>query len=263
MVDLALQAEEHGWDGFFVWDHMLLWDENPMADPWVILSAVAAATERIRLGPMVIPVARRRPWKLAREASSLDHLSGGRLVLGAGLGNPADTEFEAFGEVPNARTRAEKLDEGLAIMAGMWSGEPFSFDGRHYRVERYTYLPRPVQQPRIPIWIAGKVPNKRPFRRAAKWDGVFPMKVGDAQLTPQEMRETVDYVARHRDPTGRFDVSMFLIGLLDGRSRSPANLAEYAEAGVTWIHDGPSFTDTDDVAVRSLRSQISEGPPGA
>jgi alkanesulfonate monooxygenase SsuD/methylene tetrahydromethanopterin reductase-like flavin-dependent oxidoreductase (luciferase family) len=265
IVDLAVEAEQHGWDAFFLWDHMLLWDADTphaMADPWVLLAAVASATDRIRLGPMVVPVARRRPWKLARESVSLDRLSGGRVTMGAGLGNPPDTEFAAFGEDPSARTRARRLDEGLEIVDGMWSGEPFEYHGEYYDVERFAFLPKPVQKPRIPVWIAGKWPNRPPFRRAARWDGVFPMKVGDGQLTPEEICDIVGYVTEHREASGPFDVSMFVIGFLSGANRSAEMIERYAEAGVTWIHDGPSFDDTDEQAVRSFRSQIREGPPG-
>ena len=141
--------------------------------PYVVVAAIAAATSRVRVGVLVSALARRRPWKLARETASLDVLSGGRLVVGAGLGSQPHEEFAAFGEDPAPRVRAEKLDEGLAILVGLWSGEAFSHHGRHYTVDETVFRPRPLQRPRIPIWIAGRWPARPPFRRAARWDSVF------------------------------------------------------------------------------------------
>jgi alkanesulfonate monooxygenase SsuD/methylene tetrahydromethanopterin reductase-like flavin-dependent oxidoreductase (luciferase family) len=155
-VDLARDAESAGWEGFFLWDHINLFGEMevPLADPWVLLAAVAQATERIQIGTLVTPVPRRRPWVLARQTATLDRLSNGRLILGVGLGVPAATEFAAFGEETDVKVRAQKLDEGLVILTGLWSGEPFEFEGRHYKIQRTRFLPAPVQQPRIPIWVA-------------------------------------------------------------------------------------------------------------
>ncbi len=261
LMDLAADAERSGWDGFFLWDHILLWDRNPIADPWIALAAIAVATERIRIGPMVTPVARRRPWKVAREATSLDHLCRGRLVFGAGLGNPADAEFEAFGESPDARVRAAKLDEGLEIIAGMWSGEPYDFEGEYNRIQPFSFLPCPVQQPRIPVWIAGKWPNRAPFRRAARWDGAFPMRVGDEQMTPGDVREVVSYLNRYRDCDMPFDVSIFLEGMVDRSGVEPGLIEAFACAGVTWLHDGPGFDDATDAGVEAFRQHIRRGPP--
>jgi len=169
LARLAREAEAAGWDGFFIWD--IFGGDSaapaPVVDPWIALAAIAATTERIRFGTMVTPLPRRRPWKLAREAVSLDHLSGGRLILGVGIGAMPE-EFARFGDEPDPRKRAEMLDEGLEVLTGLWSGEPFSFHGRYYWVEEATLLPRPVQQPRIPIWVAGIWPHKPPFRRAAR-----------------------------------------------------------------------------------------------
>ena len=150
LVQLARDAEAAGWDGFFLWDHMIYrrpW--RPIIDPWVALGAVASATSSIRLGTAVTPLPRRRPWKVAREVATLDHLSGGRAILGVGLGAPND-EFDRFGEDSDARVRAEKLDESLTIIDGLWTGEPFSFEGKHFNVGEIRFLPKPVQ-PRVPI----------------------------------------------------------------------------------------------------------------
>ena len=173
--ELAYLAEQSGWDGFFIWDHLSLEGTQPIVDPWVALSVMAARTERIRIGTAVTPIPRRRPWRLARETASVDRLSGGRLTLGVGLGEPADSEYERFGEDGSLKTRAAKLDEGLDVLTGLWSGEPFSYHGEHFRVEGARFLPRPVQQPRIPIWVGGQWPNRPPWRRAARWDGVYPI----------------------------------------------------------------------------------------
>jgi alkanesulfonate monooxygenase SsuD/methylene tetrahydromethanopterin reductase-like flavin-dependent oxidoreductase (luciferase family) len=183
MVGLARDAEAAGWDGFFIWDHIRFSATPlPVHDPWVLLAAMATVTERIRIGPMVTPLPRRHPWKLARESVSVDHLSGGRLILGVGIGEPIDIEFEAFDLPGDKKIRAEMLDEGLAILAGLWSGEEFSFSGTHYQLAPMRFLPRPVQQPRIPIVVAGYWPNRGPIRRAARWDGMnalFPYPTED------------------------------------------------------------------------------------
>lgn len=183
MIGLARDAETAGWDGFFIWDHIRFSATPlPVHDPWVLLAAIATVTERLTIGPMVTPLPRRHPWKLAPEAVSVDHLSGGRLMLGVGIGEPVDIEYEAFGLPGDKKVRAEMLDEGLAILAGLWSGEEFSFSGTHYRLAPMRFLPRPVQQPRIPIIVAGYWPNKGPIRRAARWDGMnalFPNPIED------------------------------------------------------------------------------------
>lgn len=253
MADLAVTADEAGWDGFFVWDHIVGWEGLEVGDPWVILSAVAAATRRLRLGPMVTPLPRRRPWVLSRQAVSLDHLSRGRLVLGVGLGFPPDAEFGTFGEPTDGRMRSAMLDEGLAVMTGMWSGEPFEYDGSHYRVARSTFLPGPVQRPRIPIWVAGMWPHRRPFRRAARWDGVFPIaRDMPRMLGPDEVAEIVSYVAEHRDGAEPFAVSV------NGPPLTTSELAAYGEAGVTWYHLGPP---PEGESLEQTRAWIASGPP--
>jgi luciferase-like monooxygenase len=152
LVALALDAEEAGWDGFFLWDHLLLYRHSdiPFVDAGIALAAIAARTERLKLGPVITPVARRRPWKIARELVSLDHLSRGRAVLGVGLGAPADAEFECFGEDPDDRVRARRLDEGLEIIAGLWRGEDFTHNGEFFQIENVKFMPGPRQNPRVP-----------------------------------------------------------------------------------------------------------------
>jgi alkanesulfonate monooxygenase SsuD/methylene tetrahydromethanopterin reductase-like flavin-dependent oxidoreductase (luciferase family) len=243
VLDLARAAEEAGWDGLFVWDHLLGATDwrVPMADPWVLLAAAATVTHHIRLGPMVTPLPRRRPWVVARQAVTLDHLSGGRLTLGVGLGHPPEAEFAAFGEDPDPAVRARRLDEGLAILAGLWSGEPFAHAGAAYELKRMTFLPRPVQEPRPPIWVAGYWPHRAPLRRAARWDGVVPLSAALAESDPgapiplSELEEVVACVAAERGDRGLsgFDV------VVNGTSPSDAAEAvalheDYERAGATW-----------------------------
>jgi alkanesulfonate monooxygenase SsuD/methylene tetrahydromethanopterin reductase-like flavin-dependent oxidoreductase (luciferase family) len=174
LVSLAKEAELSGWDGCFVWDHLVYHEAgDPVADPWIVTAAIAQATERLRLGVLVAALARRRPWKVARETAALDLLSHGRVIVGAGLGSLAQEEFAAFAEDADARVRADKLDEALEIISGLWEGEEFSFKGRYFDVAPVVFRPRPIQRPRPPVWVGGRWPARRPFRRAARWDGVF------------------------------------------------------------------------------------------
>ncbi|MHA2385993.1 MAG: LLM class flavin-dependent oxidoreductase [Candidatus Thorarchaeota archaeon] len=194
LADVAVEAEKAGWDGFFIWDNLV------NLDPTVSLAAIAMRTKTIRLGPMVTSVARRRPWKLARETVALDALSNGRLNLGAGLGD--ESAYEPYGEESDKIVRAQRLDEGLEILNGLWSGEKFSYDGNHYKIKDVQFASKPLQEPRIPIWIGGLWPNKGPFKRAARWDGIMPhtvrsVKLGE-QLTHKEVRALMSYIEKHR-----------------------------------------------------------------
>jgi alkanesulfonate monooxygenase SsuD/methylene tetrahydromethanopterin reductase-like flavin-dependent oxidoreductase (luciferase family) len=166
VADLARRAEEAGWDGLFVWDHVTHRKElrRAIADPWVLLTAAALATERIRLGTMITPPARRRVSKLAREVTTLDRLTGGRMILGVGLGAPIADEFGSFGEPTDLKELAARLDESLEALNLLWSGEPVTFRGRHVVVEDVAFLPTPVQRPRVPVWVGG---SGRPGRRCA------------------------------------------------------------------------------------------------
>lgn len=248
LPDLARQAENAGWDGFFLWDHVALpWDEQ-VADPWIALAACAMTTSSIKLGTMVTPLARRRPWKVAREATTLDHLSGGRLILGVGLGIYPQ-EYEGMGDEADPQVRAEMLDEGLDVMAGLWSGEKFTYEGKHYSVREQQFRPTPVQQPRIPIWVAGMWPNKRPFRRAARWDGVFPIDSALRDLAPETFAEIVDYTRAHRASDERFDVS---VGGITIGPDDTNRVRDYEQAGATWWQEG---VQPQQVA------RIAAGPP--
>jgi alkanesulfonate monooxygenase SsuD/methylene tetrahydromethanopterin reductase-like flavin-dependent oxidoreductase (luciferase family) len=233
LVELAIAAEASGWHGFFIWDHIVIMDRMPVQDPWVVLGAIARSTDRIQFGPMVVAVPRHRPWVVARQSVSLDRLSKGRFVLGVGIGFPPEPEFGTFGEPQSDRIRADMLDEGLEIIQGVWGGEPFEYRGDHYTVNPTSFAPKPLQQPRIPIWVACMLPHRRPLRRAARFDGVFPIRVDMADVGPDDVLETRAYIEECRSATGAYD---FVIG---GPPRSDAEFAALAEAGVTWYLAGP------------------------
>ena len=253
---LAAEAEASGWDGCFVWDHILTGDD-PVGDPWVQLAAAAVATQRIKLGTMITPLPRRRPWKLAREAVTLDHLSDGRLILGLGAGDDAYGELSSFGEPTDARQRAAMLDEGLEVLTRLWSGERFSFEGKHYQVRDVRFLPVPLQQPRIPIWIAARWPSKTPFRRAARWDGVAAISGSNGALSPEDCRAILDFVKEHRLPSEPFDLTIVGWTHGSGEELAPDRSAVYAEAGVTWFQ--VSFEP--DTPVEKASDFIRRGPP--
>jgi alkanesulfonate monooxygenase SsuD/methylene tetrahydromethanopterin reductase-like flavin-dependent oxidoreductase (luciferase family) len=250
LVDLAGRAEAVGWDGFFVWDHVMHAGDPPACDPWVALGAIAASTELIRIGPLVTPLPRRRPWKVAREATTLDRLSGGRTVLGVGIGTDHYGEFTKFAEpAGDDRTRAAQLDEALDIVTGLWSGERVTHEGVHYTATDVVQIPRPVQLPRIPIWCAAVWPNRAPLRRAARWDGVVPL----GRLTPEDVVGLVDEIDRHRTTEDPFDVALPSVHAVE------TDIAEYEEAGVTWWL--ASIRPSD--ALEASRALVDGGAPAS
>jgi len=253
LADLAVEAEEAGWDGFFVQDSLL--SEESKTDPWVALAAIAMQTRRLRLGALVTALARRRPWQVARQAVALDYLSRGRLIVGVGLGFEVE-EFSALGEESDSKIRAEKLDEGLAILRGLWRGESFSFRGKHYEVTEVKLVPGPIQSPRIPVWIARFWPNRRPFRRAARWDGVYvgTAKANGEAVTPEELKEVAAYVKAHRESSGPFDV-VFADTTPSDTEKGAEIVQPYLEAGVTWWLEGIWG------AFEEGRERIRHGPP--
>jgi alkanesulfonate monooxygenase SsuD/methylene tetrahydromethanopterin reductase-like flavin-dependent oxidoreductase (luciferase family) len=222
---LAAEAEAAGWDGFFVWDH-LRWREpiRDVADPWIVLAAIAMATERLRFGPMVTPLARRRPAKVARETATLDRLSTGRLTLGVGLGSDEfGSEFSKTGEQLDDRARGQMLDESLEILTAAWSGDPVRHLGEHYTVDDITFLPRPVQRPGVRVWAAGFPGNLKPMRRAARLDGYVPVNLQH----PDQLAEAAATLSGLRDgEMGSFDIAVGLARDVD--------VALYARAGATW-----------------------------
>ncbi|MCU1459467.1 MAG: luciferase [Actinomycetia bacterium] len=205
LIDLAVAAEHEGWDGVFLWDHVLRAASEPpeVADPWIALSAIATATTSIRLGPMITPLARRRPQKLAREAVTLDHLSGGRLTLGLGLGVDSYGELSKFGEITDPGARGDLLDEGAALLEALWSGDEVHHDGPYFRADGVRFLPRPVQQPRVPMWFAVTTNATRPVRRAARYDGIFPIG-----FDLDGFSRALDLVRAERGDLDGFDVAI-------------------------------------------------------
>lgn len=253
LVDLAQEAEAHGWDGFFIFDQVLTDPPEPLADPVVALTALALGTTRLRLGALVTPLPRRRPWKVARELATLDQVSGGRMVLGVGSGGGA-TEFDDVGEAADARTRAEQLDDSLAVIASLWRGEPFTHTGRHHTVRVVGFEPRP----RVPIWVGGIWPHRAPIERAARWDGVFPHFVG-GMLPTDELRRVLEVVRAARSSTAPFDV---IVRNKTGVCAGPTYrdlTAAYAAAGATWWLEGVESAP----APEQVRELIRRGPPTA
>jgi alkanesulfonate monooxygenase SsuD/methylene tetrahydromethanopterin reductase-like flavin-dependent oxidoreductase (luciferase family) len=174
--ELAAEAEAAGWDALFVWDHLRYSEPvRAIADPWICCAAIALRTERLLFGPMVTPLPRRRPHVLARQAASLAVLSGDRLVLGFGIGDDWAGEFSGFGDEPDPKPRGRMLDEGLTVLTGLLSGEPVDHEGEHYAARDVRFLPAPATP--IPIWIAGRYPNRAPLTRAQRFDGYFPIQV--------------------------------------------------------------------------------------
>jgi alkanesulfonate monooxygenase SsuD/methylene tetrahydromethanopterin reductase-like flavin-dependent oxidoreductase (luciferase family) len=259
LAELAELAEASGWDGIFLEDYIIHWQEQITYDPWIALAAIAMRTERIRIGITVTPLSRRRPWKVAREAVTLDHLSQGRLILGVGIGNGSDADFVQFGEVTADQQRAGMVDEALEVITGLWSGQPFGYHGTHYQIQEVTFLPTPMQQPRIPIWIGGGYPLKGPLNRAARWDGSCLYKFKESgpstDMTPDDIRELRAFVEARRSANVPFDI------VVGGRERGADwdqerdYIRSLAEAGATWSgeHLPPNNLET-------LRAAIERGP---
>ena len=242
VVELAVAAERAGWDGVFVWDHVVYVADAgfEVHDPWVLLGAVAARTSTVRLGTLVTPVPRRRPWNVAKQVATLDHLSDGRATLGVGLGFPPDDEFARFGEPSGDRERAAALDAGLDLITAAWTGEPVAaLDGMAIR-------PAPVQRPRPPIWVAATSEPAR--RRAARWDGVVPLGAEGADLLRPD---DVAALVRDHHPGGDWDVVCAL--------HWEHTAEEYAAAGATW--GTTSRTPFDATWYDDLRAEVEGGPP--
>jgi probable F420-dependent oxidoreductase len=254
LVELARAAEESGWDGLFVWDHLAFTWHVPSADPWVTLAAVAQATSRLVLGPAVTPLPRRRPAVVAHTVATLDVLSGGRVVFAAGLGG-VEAEFTALGEPADARLRAARLDEGLAIVDALWRGEEVTHHGTHYRVDGVRLAPLPVQRPRVPIWIGGMSPPA--LRRAAAWDGwvgCADTEDGRMELTPAQVAELITTIHSHRSDDRPFEVALTGVSA----PGDAATVREYADVGVTWWLEHLHGRRADYPA---LLARVTAGPP--
>ncbi len=253
LVDLAARAEDAGWDGVFTYDAIAIGSDE-MVDPWALLAAMAVRTSRVRLGAIVFAPTRRRPWKLAREALTVDHLSGGRLILPVGLGALDDQGFGAVGEVTGLRERAAILDETLDILAGLWSGEPFGYQGSHYRFAPMTFRPRPIQTPRIPIWVVAVPAGERSLARAARWEGLV-LQTGD----PGEIASMVARTRAARVALGAQDpFEVVAQGTTPADPETAAAQAQpVADAGATWWIEA----DWSGATLTSLRARIDAGPP--
>ncbi len=268
-ADMAWEAEKAGWDGFFVWEP--IWG----VDAWVALTAAAMRTERIKLGTMLTPPSRMRPWKLASETATLDNLSGGRVILAVGLG-ATDTGFAEFGEVTDRKIRAELVDEALDIITGLWKGQPFSYEGKHYKVKPspFPIVPAPpVQQPRIPIWVVGAWPSDKSMSRVARYDGLLPQVIDKVnafpavptnharQATPAELQTMVEFIRKNRPPDTPFEV--VVEGKTPGIDPAKGSLIvkEWTDAGATWWNETMWDASLDEAGMKQVRERIRQGPP--
>lgn len=264
LVEFAYIAEQEGWEGLFLEDYIMYWgqENTPTYDPWLTLTAIALRTQKMRLGITVTPLSRRRPWKLAKECVTLDHLSGGRVILGFGLGDEGDKSFSGFGEVVDAKQRAEMLDEGLDILNGLMSGRSLNYQGKHYQVNNITLSPKPIQTPRIPIWLGGFWPRKAPALRAARWDGFCPARLpdenGNGYIKPSDIRDIKAFISEHRTSSAPFDLVVGGNSPGNDPAKARAHVEEFIEAGATWwvefVLPGPG--ETEEALIR-----IKQGPP--
>lgn len=233
VTKLATEAEKAGWDGFFLWDHIIYTDEGypDMIDPLITLTSVAENTETIHIGTTVTPITRRRPWKLARETVTLDILSEGRLILGVGLG--VSNEFSLMNEETNPKIMAKMAEEHLEILNGLWSGEEYSYEGKYYKLDKVKFLPKPFQKPRIKLWGAGTWPKKGPFRRAAKLDGVIPLSMDYTKpLTPSDFRNMIKYMKKHGLEYPYDVVNISFDASKNSEKRD--SILEFRDVGVNW-----------------------------
>ena len=260
--DLTEEAESSGWDGVFIADGIDIGMKNsppwPWFDPWIVLAAMAMRTKSIHVGTMITPIPRRRPWKLARETVTLDHLSKGRLIFGVGLGAAEhDGGFYKVGEAMDLKVRAQRLDEGLAVMTGLWGGKPFSFKGEHYSVQEMTMLPPPMQSPRIPIWVPGVWLKPKSMERALRWDGIIPQKYKSMdRLTPAEVQELKRFVDENREQTTPFDIVVGGQTRAGNRKQAVKKVSQFEQAGATWWLESLMTSSWD-----KLQKRIKQGPP--
>jgi alkanesulfonate monooxygenase SsuD/methylene tetrahydromethanopterin reductase-like flavin-dependent oxidoreductase (luciferase family) len=261
VAEIAKEAELAGWDGLFLWDHVL-WRDEPVGDPWINLAAASMSTTRIRLGPVVTPIPRSRPWITARAAASLDLLSHGRSVLGVGIGSDTHGDFSRFGEQQDPRERGAMLDEGLALIEALWTGEDVRFAGHHYVVDGVVLLPSPVQKPRIPIWVAGTWPNQA-IGRAGRWDGAIPQRT-DRELSPGDVEDVLALMASRHPSSGPWD--LLHIGVsADNGHRVRRDIHRLHRAGATWWLENAGAAwlgpDTTRRSLAIVQDRIALGPP--
>ncbi|GAA1553089.1 LLM class flavin-dependent oxidoreductase [Kribbella hippodromi] len=262
-AELAVLAEAHGWDGFFVWES--IWG----MDAWVMLGAAAMTTERIRLGTMLTPLPRRKPWDVAGQVSTVDNLSNGRVILSVGLGVTGDQRFWLFEDDPGRKVRAELMDESLAMLPHLWRDEPFDFTGKHFRATMPAELtppapPPPVQQPRVPTWVVGGWPAPKSMRRAALQDGWLPNVVGGAELTPELLAQGVEWIATERRAHGLTMDNYDVVAEGTTRADDPKaadTVRPWSDAGATWWIDA-DWSSLDHAVTRPAAEQrLKAGPP--
>ena len=265
--ELAEKVEAAGWDAVFIPDCISIETEQYPAtewyDPWVLLAVIAVRTRRVRFGTMLTPLSRRRPWKVARETVTLDHLSNGRLILPVGLGAAGDDAgFYKVGEAMDRKTRAKLLDESLEIITGLWSGQQFSYEGEHYHVRGMTLLPPPVQSPRIPIWVVGAWPRTKSMKRVLRYDGLLPNKLDQdgrlAEIAPADIQAMKTYIDEHRTSDIPFDIVWEGRTPGEDREKGAAIVRKWQEAGVTWWLEAMWESD---VTMDDVRERIEQGPP--
>lgn len=276
-MELGVAAEEAGWDGVFLADHLIdPYADGPdehhaIVDPWITMAGIAARTNNLTLGTWISPVPRRQPWQLARNLATLDQLSDGRVLLGAGIGSPED--YTRFGQAYDHQMLGQKYDEALEVITGLWRGEPFSYDGDHYTVDDAVMRPTPVQQPRIPIVFSGWWPFKASFRRGARWDGIAPnwpsmveeMGELDVEELPDHIQEAVAQQRSHEDEVR--EMLEYYRGLTDDPGEivlpydipgMPPELIDVCRTlGATWLLSPIHEPDASGENVE----QIREGPP--
>jgi alkanesulfonate monooxygenase SsuD/methylene tetrahydromethanopterin reductase-like flavin-dependent oxidoreductase (luciferase family) len=253
LVELAVRAEAAGWDGVFLWDHVVT-DAMPIADPWTTLAAIAQATESLLLGPAVTPPARRRPWVVARHASTVSRLSHGRLVVGSGVGVDESGDFSSFGEPADLATRSAMLTEGLELMRAMWAGKAIQHSGPHYQVNLAATEPDPY---RIPVWMASSTINPRVISRASGCDGIFP-NPADHELTPEEVAGIRRELHRTGLPADRpFDIVVRGNASAAWQEDKNVDLRGLAQAGMTWWLESLIHFDPLDLSM----AVVDAGPP--
>jgi hypothetical protein len=264
IVKLAGEAEKAGWDGVFYYDDIYTDSKTEMSAAWPVMAAIAVTTRKIKFGSLLTAIGRRRPWEVARESVTVDQLSNGRLILPTGLGWVGDGAYTKAGMESDRKIRAELLDEGLEIIDGLWGGKPFSYKGKHNQIKTMTFLPRPVQRPRIPIWVVGAWGRPKSMARVLKYDGLIPvLKKSDGsheEVTPNKFREMKEFALHNRKIIGyrRKDFDIIKDGMTPSNERKASEIIEpFAEAGATW------WTETmwGTKKYQRVLERIQAGPP--
>ncbi|WP_100524574.1 LLM class flavin-dependent oxidoreductase [Mycobacteroides abscessus] len=263
VAQLATLAEEAGWDAIFGWEPV--WG----VDAWVALTAAAMRTSRIKLGTMLTPLSRRKPWDLASTTATLDRLSGGRVILSVGMGALHDN-WLAFERDQGRRARAELLDEGLDVLFGLWEGQPFSYEGKHYQVTPTAHLvpDPPVQTPRITTWCVGLLGSAKSMSRAARCDGLLPNITtadGRFDFNPPLDRwaDAAREIHSRRSELGYgdgYDVVYEATTDWSNLDATREKIATLHDSGYTWYLDSDWHTEHDD-SLAALRARVENGPP--